>query len=174
VVTLALNVADPVVAGEYGKAAFDAVGPLLLIGWAEVGPSFLRTIGECSSSTATRGAVAEEQREVIVEENPDAGLADSETWWNETAGEEGPLLTRQKRSPERLLELTREADAVHRAAHQKPSSADTLRAQLGVGATQARRLVKAVRSEYRERTEGDQRLSSGSPQGTERRDAVAA
>ena len=29
VVTLALNVADPVVAGEYGKAAFDAVGPLL-------------------------------------------------------------------------------------------------------------------------------------------------
>lgn len=36
-VTLALNVADPVVAGDYGKAAFDAVGPLLLIGWAEVG-----------------------------------------------------------------------------------------------------------------------------------------
>jgi hypothetical protein len=35
VVTLALNVADPLVAGEYGKAAFDAVGPLLLIGWAE-------------------------------------------------------------------------------------------------------------------------------------------
>ncbi len=34
VVTLALNVADPIVAGEYGKAAFDAVGPLLLIGWA--------------------------------------------------------------------------------------------------------------------------------------------
>jgi hypothetical protein len=32
VVTLALNVADPVVAGQYGKAAFDAVGPLLLIG----------------------------------------------------------------------------------------------------------------------------------------------
>ncbi|MFJ8967219.1 hypothetical protein ACIRG5_48340, partial [Lentzea sp. NPDC102401] len=37
VVTLALNVAEPLVAGEYGKAAFDAVGPLLLIGWSEVG-----------------------------------------------------------------------------------------------------------------------------------------
>ncbi|PWK89555.1 hypothetical protein C8D88_102830 [Lentzea atacamensis] len=37
VVTLALNVADPLIAGMYGKAAFDAVGPLLLIGWAEVG-----------------------------------------------------------------------------------------------------------------------------------------
>jgi hypothetical protein len=36
-VTLALNMADPVVAGQYGKAAFDAVGPLLLIGWADVG-----------------------------------------------------------------------------------------------------------------------------------------
>jgi hypothetical protein len=44
-VTLALNVANPLVAGEYGKAAFDAVGPLLLIGWAEVGPGFLQAIG---------------------------------------------------------------------------------------------------------------------------------
>lgn len=44
VVTLALNVADPLVAGEFGKAAFDAVGPLLLIGWAEVGPGFLQAI----------------------------------------------------------------------------------------------------------------------------------
>lgn len=32
--TLALNIADPIVTGAYGKAAFDAVGPLLLIGWA--------------------------------------------------------------------------------------------------------------------------------------------
>jgi hypothetical protein len=37
VVTLALNVAEPLLAGEVGKALFDAVGPLLLIGWAEVG-----------------------------------------------------------------------------------------------------------------------------------------
>ncbi|MFI5587247.1 hypothetical protein ACIA5G_19525 [Amycolatopsis sp. NPDC051758] len=36
VVTLALNVAEPLIAGEVGKALFDAVGPLLLIGWAEV------------------------------------------------------------------------------------------------------------------------------------------
>jgi hypothetical protein len=37
-VTLALNVAEPICAGQLGKAAFDAVEPLLLIGWAEVGP----------------------------------------------------------------------------------------------------------------------------------------
>jgi len=39
VVTLALNVAEPLVAGEFGKAAFDAVGPLLLIGWSESAPA---------------------------------------------------------------------------------------------------------------------------------------
>jgi hypothetical protein len=32
--TLALNIADPIVTSDYGKAAFDSVGPLLLIGWA--------------------------------------------------------------------------------------------------------------------------------------------
>jgi hypothetical protein len=41
---LALNVADPLVAGEYGKAALDAEGPLPLIGWAEVGPDLLRAL----------------------------------------------------------------------------------------------------------------------------------
>jgi hypothetical protein len=30
--TLALNITEPLLAGEYGKAAFDAVGPLLLFG----------------------------------------------------------------------------------------------------------------------------------------------
>jgi hypothetical protein len=63
--TLALNVADPLVVGEYGKAAFDAVGPLLLIGWAEVGPGFLQAIGECRSSTA-RSTVAGVSPQVLV------------------------------------------------------------------------------------------------------------
>jgi hypothetical protein len=49
-VTLALNMADPLMTGEYGTAAFDAVGPLLLIGWAEVGPGFLQAIGESGAS----------------------------------------------------------------------------------------------------------------------------
>jgi hypothetical protein len=173
VVTLALTVADPVVAGEYGKAAFDAVGPLLLIGWAEVGPSFLQAIGECSSSTATRGAVAEEQPEVLVQEKPETGPASNETRWHEAVGRDGPRSTRQKRSLEELLELVREADAAHRAAHQKPISADTLRVQLGVGAALARQLVRAVRSEFQARIEGDQRLSS-LPQDAERAEPVAA
>ncbi|MFJ2816849.1 SpdA protein [Streptomyces sp. NPDC087294] len=40
--TLALNVAEPLVAGHYGRAAVDAVAPLLLLGWSQVGPQFLR------------------------------------------------------------------------------------------------------------------------------------
>ncbi|CAO5226482.1 hypothetical protein [Frankia sp. AgKG'84/4] len=35
--TLALNIAEPLIAGQYGKARSNSVGPLLLIGWAEVG-----------------------------------------------------------------------------------------------------------------------------------------
>jgi hypothetical protein len=56
-ITLALNVAEPLIAGDYGKAAFDAVGPLLLMGWAEVGPGLLQAISgiteEGRESTAT-------------------------------------------------------------------------------------------------------------------------
>jgi len=42
--TLALNVTDPLLNDQFGKAAFDAVGPLLLIGWAEVGPGLLQVL----------------------------------------------------------------------------------------------------------------------------------
>jgi hypothetical protein len=49
--TLALNVADPLVNGQFGTAAVDAVGPVLLIGWAEVSPSLLAAIASVTSST---------------------------------------------------------------------------------------------------------------------------
>jgi len=40
--TLALNIAEPVAAAHYGRAAVDAVAPLLLLGWGQVGPQLLR------------------------------------------------------------------------------------------------------------------------------------
>lgn len=40
--TLGLNVAEPIVAGHYGRAALDAVAPVLLLGWGSVGPTLLR------------------------------------------------------------------------------------------------------------------------------------
>jgi hypothetical protein len=46
-----------------------------------------------------------------------------------------------------LVERARQEDAVHRAVHQRPISADPLRRRLAIGATRARRLVVLVRSE---------------------------
>ncbi|MEU0467668.1 hypothetical protein ABZ215_27015 [Amycolatopsis sp. NPDC006131] len=172
VVTLALNVADPIVAGEYGKAAFDAVGPLLLIGWAEVGPSFLQAIGECTSSTA-HSSVAGRRSPGLVREQSAPSAVDREIDLDEADDKNEPRLTRQKRSPEKLLELARGEDAAHRAAYQKPISADTLRVRLGIGAAQARRLVKAVRSEFQVRADGGQRLA-GVPRDAKRVDPAAA
>jgi hypothetical protein len=40
-ITFGLNTARPILSGAYGRACFDAVAPLLLIGWSEVGPRLL-------------------------------------------------------------------------------------------------------------------------------------
>jgi hypothetical protein len=76
--TLALDVADPLVTGHYGKAAFDAVGPLLLIGWAEVGPVLLQAIASIrrqpsvvtDSPPADGGAVAAAKDVVLATRRP--------------------------------------------------------------------------------------------------------
>ncbi|SQD97615.1 hypothetical protein FMEAI12_4250006 [Parafrankia sp. Ea1.12] len=51
-VTLALNVAEPLIERNYSRAAFDAVGPLLLIGWAEVGPGLFQAMQAIETTTA--------------------------------------------------------------------------------------------------------------------------
>ena len=154
VVTLALNVAEPLVAGEYGKAAFDAVGPLLLIGWSEVGPGLLQAISMMSPGLAAHDP---DLPEPYVPAKSKDGSEEAQPQ------PEKEVVMRQavgKRSPEVLLTQARRRDAAHRAAHQKPISADTLRVRLGVGAAQARRLVKIVRAEFdaqvnAQRPEGD-------------------
>ncbi|MET7528475.1 DUF2637 domain-containing protein [Streptomyces goshikiensis] len=40
VLTLALNTAEPLLTGHYGRACLDTVAPLLLLGWGRVGPAF--------------------------------------------------------------------------------------------------------------------------------------
>ncbi|MEV4611325.1 DUF2637 domain-containing protein [Kitasatospora sp. NPDC049258] len=55
--TLALNVAEPVVAGHYGRAAVDAVAPLLLLGWGQVGPQFLRHFHTLSAPNPAQAPV---------------------------------------------------------------------------------------------------------------------
>ncbi len=148
--TLALNVADPLVTGAYGKAAFDAVGPLLLIGWAEVGPGFLQAISAIGGQAreiaepARTGPVPADQ-----DRTPSTGEIDPD---------EDPVLRgmqERRRSdtlPAELLARARKEDAAHRAVHQRPISADRLRTRLGIGAERSRRLVAVVRSEVQAQT----------------------
>ncbi|WP_410575742.1 hypothetical protein [Amycolatopsis sp. cmx-4-61] len=80
-VTLALNVAEPLIAGEVGKALFDAVGPLLLIGWSEVGAVLLQALAAVSAIGSPAGAAeAADSDSVSVEQsdgvNVDAELVD--------------------------------------------------------------------------------------------------
>jgi hypothetical protein len=153
-VTLALNIAEPLIAGRYGKAAFDAVGPLLLIGWAEVAPGLL----DAMQTAATRSPAAMPSAE-----------APSST----------PTLARQNghapfasvRAPARGLDsAAREQDLLHRARaedvlhwqqHQRPISAETLRKRLRVGSLTARGLVAQLRAETHGQIESNADLTDG-------------
>jgi hypothetical protein len=150
-VTLALNVAEPLVAGEYGKAAFDAVGPLLLIGWAEVGPGVLHAIKVAAQSTAAGRAVddrLDDQSDGDIGHHSapnDAGRLESDVQESGTRAAHGyPIAA--------YLDRARAEDAAHRAIHQKPISAENLRVRLRIGAAPARQLVKLVRDEFYEQT----------------------
>lgn len=140
--------ADPLVAGEYGKAAFDAVGPLLLIGWAEVGPGFLQALGSTKPPAGVHGVAGTGQADVRLPETPAGDLLWRQAESEKLGVREQDPQRPRKRPLEVLLDQARREDAAHRAAHQKPISADTLRVRLGIGATQARRLVKIVRAQF--------------------------
>nr|WP_191299985.1 hypothetical protein [Lentzea cavernae] len=146
-VSLALNVAEPLIDGQYGKAAFDAVGPLLLIGWAEVGPNVLGAINvatpsmvESISDVETRRCLAESVVEAHSSLNPGEG--------QESLSQQPSVRATYGHPIEQHLDRAREEDVAHRAEHQKPISAENLRARLRIGAIPARQLVKIIRAEF--------------------------
>ncbi|CAL9325041.1 DUF2637 domain-containing protein [Streptomyces sp. SudanB91_2054] len=63
--TLALNTAEPLLTGRYGRACLDTVAPLLLLGWGHVGPAFLAHLHtaahleEAATATPTPAPMAE-------------------------------------------------------------------------------------------------------------------
>ncbi|UGQ13532.1 SpdA protein [Yinghuangia sp. ASG 101] len=128
VMTLALNVAEPLITQHYGKAAFDAVGPLLLIGWAEVGPGLLEVLSQRAVTKELPPPQLDSETRTIkqaVAVHNATGTGD-----NDTAG-----------AQEDLLALARAADVRHRHVHRRPISAETLRKELRVGAQRSRQLV---------------------------------
>ena len=118
ILTLALNTSGALCHQQFGTALVDAVGPALLIGWSEVGPSTLRAglRGLPARRPATAGSHARAARQL-------------------------PVI------PVALLTRARELDAGHRAATARPISRDTLRAQLRIGRDRASALVATIRAE---------------------------
>jgi hypothetical protein len=148
VVTLALNVAEPLIAGDYAKAAFDSVGSLLLVGWSEVGPGLLQamrrpTTGSQSGAWPPAG--------VDTTPVPTADRAE-----DGAASQPGVPRQRQPKpvpggadglSADELLTWARREDAQYWEEHRRPISADELRKRLKVGSKRARSLVAQLRAD---------------------------
>ncbi|MGW4394943.1 hypothetical protein ACWEHA_06595 [Amycolatopsis nivea] len=141
-VTLLLNVAAPVCAGQWGKAAFDSVGPLLLIGWAEAGPGLLRALSDASADPRPWQPASPSSSE------PKRGRAEPDACRTTPSRHDhqvGAEACRTAALDKELVGRARRADADHWRRHRRPISAETLRKQLRVGATTSRALVAEVR-----------------------------
>lgn len=137
--TLALNVAGPVAGGRWGSAAFDAVGPLLLIGWSEVGPKLLRAMAA--------GAPAADDGESCV--RPVADPCDDLTRTARPVVVADPTSVLPSSTHDELLERARDADTQHRERYLRPISAERLRKQLRISTARSRALVNTIRYESR-------------------------
>jgi len=135
-VTLSLNIAEPLIAGHYGRAAFDAVGPLLLIGWGEVAPDLLQAMQ--TTDVARSGAPASDTP---------PGPAEQDRPAPSLSGPDGPGARTREARDQDLLHRARAEDVLHWQTHQRPISAETLRKRLHVGAEKARQLVTRLRND---------------------------
>lgn len=142
--TLALNIAEPIIAGHYGRACVDAVAPLLLLGWGAVGPALLRhfhtvatptpapvaepapeeTPAEAEPAPATAPAPALDPEPVAVPE-PAAPPAPAPAL--------APVPAPTVKVAPALLDAAREIADSHTATHGQPITPTQLKARLGVG-----------------------------------------
>lgn len=150
--TLALNIAEPVIARHYGRACVDAVAPLLLLGWGAVGPALLRHFHAVTTpAPAPAGVPAghpapvtlpEPSRETVPKDDP-AEAAPAPEPAPEPAMPPTPAPAAPALSPvaaphppvkvaPALLDAAREIADAHRAAHGQPITAPQLKARLGV------------------------------------------
>lgn len=125
-VTFIINTARSLLEQQYGRAAFDAVAPLLLIFWGEVGPGLLGLL----HSSADMARADADGAASIVRESQDEARPDSRT-----AGPSAGLILK-----------ARELDEARRASAGRPISRDRLRAALGISNALAGELVRVVRS----------------------------
>ncbi|MFF7655791.1 SpdA protein [Streptomyces sp. NPDC007983] len=140
--TLALNTADPLIAGDLGKAAFDAVGPVLLIGWAEVGPGLLHALATSQPRPAPHPSATPQYEQASAQ----AAVPQND---GHVTSAYSPSVAGAERhcDGDELLERARQEDARHWETYQRPISAESLRKRLHVGAARSRMLVAMIRSD---------------------------
>jgi hypothetical protein len=154
--TWALNTAHALfVRRHLGVVAYDSLAPLLLIGWAEVGPWFLRQF-RAAAVTANRSTPGRSGR---TNASTVAGADDAPGAAGGGRGQPSVTLRPARTAPtvpgaaaaqpaavgeQALVDRARALNAAHWQAHGRRISRDKLRAALGVGATRAERLLAAL------------------------------
>ncbi|MFE7277978.1 DUF2637 domain-containing protein [Streptomyces sp. NPDC057623] len=145
--TLALNVAEPLVAGHYGRAAVDAVAPLLLLGWGAVGPQLLRSFHTVATdqepAADTEPASTSVPPATAVEPAPVPAPAPVQSRPATPAVSASPAVPAVK-VPEPLLTEARSIAASHRAEHGESITAAQLKMRLGIGLPMATALHAAL------------------------------
>ncbi|GAA2318842.1 MULTISPECIES: DUF2637 domain-containing protein [Streptomyces] len=133
--TLALNIAEPLIAHHWGRACVDAVAPLLLLGWGAVGPQLLRHFHSVTQP-APAPASADATPAPASEPAPAPQATDTAP---APTPEPTPALARAVEAPAAsaavpapLLEEARKIAASHQAEHSEPITAAQLKARLGV------------------------------------------
>ncbi|KPC70518.1 SpdA protein [Streptomyces sp. NRRL WC-3753] len=142
--TLALNTAEPLLTGRYGRACLDTVAPLLLLGWGHVGPAFLaqfhtltRPVPQVEATAPVSEPVPEEAlasepptpAPVVAAspaEEPQIAPARAAAVAKVAQPAAGPAL------PAALLDAARRIADTHRAEHGTPITAAHLGTRMGV------------------------------------------
>ncbi|TCR24240.1 DUF2637 domain-containing protein [Streptomyces sp. BK205] len=144
--TLALNVAEPIVAGHYGRAAVDAVAPLLLLGWGSVGPQLLRafhTVARPAASTPLSGSIESDPETTSDVSRPAVPLivpAPASVAPQVAPAPASPAV----KVPEPLLTEARSIATSHHTEHGEPITAAQLKTRLGIGLPMATALHAAL------------------------------
>jgi hypothetical protein len=120
-ITFALNTARPILEHAFGRACFDGIAPLLLLGWSEVGPRLLGLLHT-------------------------AILTDEQTKNVPLTQDDGRIIPDEAGPSAELVTLARKLDAEHREATGRPITRDKLRAALKTSNAVASELIRIVRT----------------------------
>ncbi|MGW2520001.1 DUF2637 domain-containing protein [Streptomyces sp. NPDC001617] len=135
--TLALNIAESITAAHYGRAAVDAVAPLLLLGWGAVGPQLLRSFHAVTTEATAPAPAAETE--------PAQEPAPSPAQPAPVAPEPTPAPTAPAvKVPEPLLTEARSIAASHHTEHGETITPTQLKRRLGIGLPMATALHAAL------------------------------